>query len=98
MVKEKNISLHIFYQIKDYKYILAHSAGSTLLFYTLSFYKVTGKHIVSFDGHILHKKINTTPAKAIRATLNNMKPSILKSKIIHFTQSTILKIHYFKIG
>ena len=76
------------FRITNYNYIISHSAGSTILLYTLSKFNITDKHIVSFDGHILHKKIHTTPRKAIKATLNNMKPCNLKTKIVSFTQSS----------
>ena len=58
--KLKNPSLDLFYnKIKNYEYIIAHSAGSTILMYTLLNYKIKRiKRIISFDGHILANNIN----------------------------------------
>ena len=58
--KLKNPSLELFYnEIQKYECIISHSAGSTILMYTLLNYKVSKiKRIISFDGHILANNIN----------------------------------------
>jgi len=74
--REKEVSLDIIYdRVKKYKYIISHSAGSTLLFLALIIKRpIVNKKVFSFDGHILMKSSSRTPkpSTAIKATMKRV--------------------------
>jgi len=84
--REKKVSLDVIRDhAKNYKYIISHSAGSTLLFLTLMNYKLAHlKKVFSFDGHILMKKTKKSPkpAIAIKSTMKRLpKTSTIYKKL-----------------
>ena len=84
--REKDASLDTIHEhVKNYKYIISHSAGSTLLFLTLLSRRPTRiKKVFSFDGHILMKKSARLPkpSLAIRATMKRVpKTSALYKRL-----------------
>ena len=89
--KEKDISLEtIFRTVKKYDKIITHSAGSTLLYFTLLNYNYFHNKkisVISFDGHLITgektiTKININ--KVIRNTLGPLK-NFKQIKIISLT-------------